>query len=508
MSLPLVDRAVEHADRIAIVGPEGAFTYRDLLDRSAAVAAVLLAGRSDLCEARICYLVSPGFEHVAVQWGIWRAGGIAVPMATSHPPAELARILDDAAPRAVVVDAELGERLEGLTSPRALHCRSSADLVASPPAPDLDLPSPAPDRAALMIYTSGTTGRPKGAVSTHGNLQAQVTALVEAWGWSRDDHILLTLPLHHVHGIVNVLTCALWSGACCQILSSFDAADVWERIARGDVTLYMAVPTLYRRLIGAWEAADERTRERWSHGARALRLMVSGSAALPVPTLERWQEITGHRLLERYGMTEIGMALSNSLSGERTPGQVGAPLPGVQVRLADPDDHPVTEGRPGEIHVRGPSVFKEYWRQPKETEDAFTRDGWFRTGDLAIEEAGSYKILGRISQDILKSGGEKISALEIEDVLRTHPYVIDCAVVGIEDPEWGERVCAAVEAREGADPDLEALRAWARDRLAPAKVPKNVIVVDTLPRNAMGKVTKAAVRDLFANASHRGLDGD
>jgi len=501
MNVLLFERALEHSARIAVVGPEGAFTYRDLLDRSAAVASALLGGRSDLSEARVCYLMSPGFEHVAVQWGIWRAGGIAVPMATSHPPAELGRILDDAEPRVVIAERVLAGRMQGLTGPTAPRpVLQSSDLVASRSRSDPSLPSLAPDRTALMIYTSGTTGRPKGAVSTHGNLQAQVTTLVEAWGWSRDDHILLTLPLHHVHGIVNALTCALWSGACCQILPSFDAVEVWERLARGDVTLYMAVPTLYRRLIEAWDAADAATRTRWSDGARSLRLMVSGSAALPVPTLERWEEITGHRLLERYGMTEIGMALSNPLEGARRPGRVGAPLPGVQVRLVDAEDRPVAEGRAGEIHVRGPSVFREYWRRPTETEEAFTPDGWFRTGDLAVLEAGAYRILGRISQDILKSGGEKISALEIEDVLRSHPDVIDCAVVGVEDAEWGERVCAAVQVRQGAAPGLETLRDWARDRLAPAKVPKSVRLVDGLPRNAMGKVTKPAVRDLFADA--------
>ncbi len=500
VSLPLVERAREHADRIAVVGPEGAFTYRDLLEGSSAVAAALLDGRPDLEGARVCYLVAPGFEHVAVQWGIWRAGAVAVPMAPTHPAAELAYILDDAEPDVVIADALLERRVAPAATERNIRVLPSGDLVARPGSRGETLPSLAPERAALMLYTSGTTGRPKGVVSTHGNLTAQVTALVEAWGWTRDDHILLTLPLHHVHGIVNVLTCALWCGACCQILPAFDAAEVWERLARGDVTLYMAVPTLYRRLIRTWEGTDEETRRRWSAGARTLRLTVSGSAALPVPTLERWERITGHRLLERYGMTEIGMALSNPLEGERLPGHVGTPLPGVRVRLVDERGEAVDEGRPGEIQVRGRSVFREYWRRPVETEEAFTPDGWFRTGDLALVEEGTYRILGRIGQDILKSGGEKLSALEIEDALRAHPDVSDCAVVGIADAEWGERVCAAVEARANAALRADALRAWARERLAPAKVPKTVLVVESLPRNAMGKVIKPDVRTLLTEA--------
>jgi malonyl-CoA/methylmalonyl-CoA synthetase len=334
-------------------------------------------------------------------------------------------------------------------------------------------------------------------VTTHANNEAQVRALVEAWGWTRDDHILLTLPLHHVHGIINVLTCALWSGGVCQILPKFDAVEVWERMARGDMTLYMAVPTLYKRLIDAWEADDEETRSRWSDGARGLRLMVSGSAALPVPTLERWEEMTGQRLLERYGMTEIGMGLSNPLLGVRRPGHVGRPLPGQEVRLVDDAGAPVAEGEAGQIQVRGPAVFREYWRRPDATAEAFTGDGWFKTGDRAVVDDGAYRILGRESVDILKTGGEKVSALEIEDVLRTHPTVADCAVVGVPDPAWGDRVCAAVVAAPGAVPDPDALRAFAKERLAPYKVPKDVLVVADLPRNALGKVTKPAVKELF-----------
>ena len=223
--------------------------------------------------------------------------------------------------------------------------------------------------------------------------------------------------------------------------------------------------------------------------------MVSGSAALPVPTLERWEEITGHRLLERYGMTEIGMGLSNPLVGERRPGHVGTPLPGVEVRLVDDDEEPVPDGTAGQIQVRGSGVFLEYWRRPEATEEAFTLGGWFRTGDRAVAEDGAYRILGRESVDILKTGGEKVSALEIEDVIRTYPSVVDCAVVGVPDEEWGERVCAAVVSAVSVDAD--ALRAFARERLAPYKVPKEVRVVADLPRNAMGKVTKPEVRALF-----------
>ncbi len=497
MPLPLFAHARDHAGRIAVVAPEGVFTYRDLLEASGSAANRLLAGRDDLQEARVCFLVPPGWDYVAVQWAIWRAGGVAVPLATSHPPAELAYVLDDAAPEVVVAHPSLRDRIAGVAAERGLQVMPTDELIEEGPV--ASLPVLAGSRRAMMLYTSGTTGRPKGVVTTHANNEAQVRSLVEAWEWTRDDHILLTLPLHHVHGIVNVLACALWSGAVCQILARFEPVETWERIARGDITLYMAVPTLYGRLIAAWEATDGPTRERWSTAARGLRLMVSGSAALPVPTLERWEEITGQRLLERYGMTEIGMGISNPLHGERRPGHVGRPLPGVEVRLVDEAGAPVAEGVSGQIEVRGPGVFGEYWRRPEATAEAFTPDGWFRTGDRAVLADGSYRILGRESVDILKSGGEKVSALEIEDELRSHPAVADCAVVGVPDPDWGDRVCAAVVARPGAAPTPEELRAFVKERLAPYKVPKEVRVVPELPRNAMGKVTKPDVKKLFGS---------
>jgi len=493
VSLELVDRAARHRDRTALLAPEGVFTYDALLEASAVVATQLLAGRDDLQEARVCYLIPPGWEHTCVQWGIWRAGGVGVPLATSHPEAELAYVLDDARPEAVVSHPSLSDRIERAAQERKLPLLETP--AAMRPGPKASLPEVDEARPALMLYTSGTTGRPKGVLLSHANLRAQVESLSDAWGWTSADHILLHLPLHHVHGIVNVLTSALWNGAVCEILPRFNAVDIWERLARGEATLYMAVPTVYRRLIDAWDAATPQDRSAWTLGARACRLMVSGSAALPVPTLERWEQITGQRLLERYGMTEIGMGLSNPLGGERRPGFVGSPLPGVDVRLVDDEESPVADGIAGQIQVRGPGVFSEYWERPEETAEAFTEDGWFRTGDQAVVEDGAYRILGRSSVDILKTGGEKISALEIEDALRSHEAVADCAVVGVPDGEWGERVCAAVVLSRETNP--ESLRAFAKQRLAPYKVPKDVLFVDELPRNAMGKVMKPSVRTLF-----------
>jgi malonyl-CoA/methylmalonyl-CoA synthetase len=393
----------------------------------------------------------------------------------------------------VVAESGAAETLRPLAAAAGAQFLTVADALPAEPA---RLPAIAPDRRAMMVYTSGTTGKPKGVVTTHANLQAQISALIEAWEWSDADRVLLVLPLHHVHGIVNVVSCALWTGAVCEMLPKFDAEETWSRIASGRLTLFMAVPTIYSRLISAWESATSNRRTGMSAGCDRMRVMVSGSAALPVQTLERWREISGHTLLERYGMTELGMALSNPLHGERRPGFVGAPLPGVEVRLVDEKGITVEAGKPGEIEVRGPNVFLEYWRRSDATRQAF-RDGWFRTGDTAIVEDGSYRILGRTSIDIIKTGGFKVSALEIEEELRTHPAVAECAVVGVPDAEWGERISVAVELREGAHLALEELQVWAKERLAPYKVPRALRIVEALPRNAMGKVVKPEVLALF-----------
>lgn len=516
MSISLIARAENHSERAAVVAPEGSFSYRELLDASYRVSSFLLDGSADLQERPVAFLAPPGFHYVALQWGVWRAGGVAVPLSVLHPKPELEYVLKDASPAAVIAHPDYADRLRSLAEESGLRFASSAEALSHPPSGKLPpgsllpcppssaqaaaargLPDVSSDRRAMILYTSGTTGKPKGVVTTHANIAAQVTSLVQAWGWNRDDRILNVLPLHHVHGIVNVLCCALWTGAVCEIFPRFEAAEVWSRIAGGGLTLFMAVPAIYAKLIDFWEKASPADRAEMSAGCAGMRLMVSGSAALPVSDLNRWREISGHVLLERYGMTEIGMALSNPLKGKRTPGCVGAPLPGVEARLADEAGNPVEPGTQGEIEVRGDAVFLEYWKRPEETRKAF-RNGWFQTGDIAVEENGVYRILGRSSVDIIKTGGYKVSALEIEETLRTHPDIKECAVVGAPDPVWGERVCAALVLREGAALNIESLREWGKERLAPYKVPKDAVILEELPRNAMGKVSKPALKELMA----------
>jgi malonyl-CoA/methylmalonyl-CoA synthetase len=487
----LIDRARGFGERIAISDRSGAYAYADLVEGSARGATRLLAGTPDLERARVVLMVEPSFEYVRIQWAIWRAGGVAVPLCLTHPAPELEYVIETVRPAFAIASDRYADVLGPLAASRGIEMLTVDEVDADTrPLPEID-----PGRPAMILFTSGTTGRPKGVVATHANIEAQIASLVEAWEWAPDDSILLTLPLHHIHGIVNVIGCALWSGARCDMLPAFDAVEVVERLSRGDLTLYMAVPTIYHRLIARLDQLTEEERERFREGVRRLRLMVSGSAALPVPVLERWRELSGHTLLERYGMTEIGMGLSNPYRGERVPGSVGMPLPGVEVRLVDEQDQLVSEGQPGEIQVRGPTVFHEYWERPEETAAAFTSDGWFRTGDTAVIEAGRYRILGRTSVDILKTGGEKVSALEVEELLLSHEAVSEVAVVGIDDPEWGQRVVAVVVASSPIESD--GLRDWLKTRLAPHKVPKEIHFVDTLPRNPMGKTIKPEVVEMI-----------
>ncbi|KAJ3030665.1 hypothetical protein HDV00_008750 [Rhizophlyctis rosea] len=355
------------------------------------------------------------------------------------------------------------------------------------------------DRGAQIIYTSGTTGKPKGVLTTHRNIQHQVETLLEAWRWSEEDRILHVLPLHHVHGIINALTCPLWVGATCEFLTPFDAEKVWKRWSddKRDLTLFMGVPAIYVKLL---QTAPQNAREI----CEQFRLMVSGSAPLPDSVFGRWEEVTGQRLLERYGMTEIGMAVGNPCEdvAGRVPGTVGFPFPGVEIRVVDEGGNEVglegEEAVEGELWVKGGQVFKEYWNNPAATKKELI-DGWFKTGDIVRRGPdGRITILGRASADIIKSGGYKISALEIEREIMDHPNVKDVAILGVPDEVLGEVVAALIVVEDTTTPlTVESLREFLTTRMAKYKIPRKVKVVEEVPRNAMGKVQKKLLKGLF-----------
>lgn len=494
MTLPIITRAETFRDRTAFFCDDEATTYGDLLARSRAVACGLLAGKADLEEERVAFLIPTGPDYAATQWGIWRAGGIAVPINGGAAMPEIEHVLITAGVKRVVATKDRHSVLGDLPSLLGLVVLDHATLGGEGVLPDVD-----PARRAMILFTSGTTSKPKGVVSTHASVEAQVTALTEAWAWQADDTIPLLLPMHHLHGILNILTCALWSGAAIEPFDKFDPDAVLPRVANGAYSLFMAVPTIYVRLL-KWLEAEENQglRDRVIDGFRAMRLMVSGSAALPASIHTEWADLTGQVLLERYGMTEIGMALSNPYEGDRRAGMVGLPMPRTDIQLVNEDGVAVSgEGAVGEIWVKGPAVFREYWDNPEATNESFVGD-WFKTGDIATLEDGYYRIMGRSSVDIIKSGGYKLSALEIEAALLEHPDITECAVVGLPDDDWGERVAAAIGLEDGASLDIETLQAWAGNRLSAYKLPRAMMVVGALPRNAMGKVTKPAVRALFA----------
>ena len=494
MDLEIIKLARAYGIKTAIRAGSDEFSYEQLLDQSAALAFNLLKETDDLNEARIAFLAPAGFDYTVMQWAIWRAGGVCVPLCLSAADPELEYTLSNSESSCVISTTELSSKVDGLCQRLniPLMVLGQSEAVSEKQLPQINTP-----RRAMILYTSGTTSKPKGVVSTHANIQAQIETLVEAWEWQSDDRIPLFLPLHHIHGIINVLSCALWIGATVEAFPSFNSDAILRRVEEGAYTVFMAVPTIYVKLIAALESLTEEDRAPIIKGFAAMRLIVSGSAALPASVHEQWTALTGQKLLERYGMTEIGMGLSNPFQGERRPGAVGIPLPLVEVRLkAETGELVTTENEPGEIQVKGPGVFNEYWKKPEVTAESFD-DGWFRTGDMAVIETGYYRIMGRLSVDIIKSGGYKLSALEIEAVLLEHPAIGECAVIGLPDDTWGEKVAAATVLNDGAALDLEKLRSWCRDKLSNYKLPKEFLAVDALPRNAMGKVTKPAVKELF-----------
>jgi malonyl-CoA/methylmalonyl-CoA synthetase len=417
-----------------------------------------------------------GFAAVAAD------GGVAVPLSAAYPPAELAWFADDVGADTVVVSDDLAAHAQELA--RGRRVVRLADLGG----PDLDPLAGPPAEPALILYTSGTTGKPKGAVLSRGNLTTQTEVLARAWGIGPADRMVHALPLHHMHGLVVALLTAHRAGARVHMMARFEAAAVVRALEAERATLWMAVPTMYHRLRELAER-DADAASALRRAAERLRLATSGSAALPVGLAEWWRELHGAIPLERYGMTEAGMMLSNPLErSARRPGFVGWPLPTVDIRLVG-EDGAETDGQ-GEVWVRGPSVFAAYWQRPEASAAAFAGD-WFRTGDLAMRDAdGCVRLLGRASIDILKSAGYKISALEVEEVLREHPGVAEVAVIGVPDEALGQRVVAVVIAR-GASADE--LHAFARARLPAYKAPREVILVSEFPRTPLGKVQKAAL---------------
>lgn len=400
------------------------------------------------------------------------------------------------------------------------------------------------ETTAMILYTSGSTGLPKGTAISHKALNSQIQSLAHAWKLNEKDNLLHVLPLNHVHGIVNALLCPLHVGAKIEMHPKFDRGAVWSsllnvnRPSKNQITVFMGVPTIYSFLISEYEKLGKKYRmEEYirKHCAERVRLMVSGSAPLPSSVFDKWHEISGHKLLERYGMTEIGMALSNPYLTDkvrdRIPGKVGVPLPGVEVKLVSKgktvirskgeygkgfwsDEIPLVYERSdpngeinvaGELFVRGTNIFTEYINRKTETEQSFSTGGWFKTGDEAQYENGSYKILGRTSVDIIKTGGFKVSALDVEMQLLQNVHIKDVCVVGVADIVWGQKIAALIvsdKINDKRDGDLENFRQWCIKNMTSYEIPTLFKFVQEIPRNSLGKVNKKdVVKTFFTDAS-------
>lgn len=486
---------------VALVDSLGNHTYAHLLASAHRVAQRIVrpspSTGANASPPTIALLTQPKATFVSALLAAWSVPAAAVPLSTLYPAAALRPLLSDARPHVVLSDPPSTPLLPPHVNPVVLHdsliahANSDAERLYKARCDALQAAaSTVAKDAALLIYTSGTTGRAKGVVWTHAMIAYQTTTMHAAWRWSERDRVLNVLPLHHIHGLINVVLTALYAGAQVEMHDHFDPSRVWKAFLRDDPTVptvFMAVPAVYATLITAYEQSSDAEQRAMRHGARRVRLFVCGSASLSKFDYAKWEAITGQRILERYGMTEAGMILSNDYH-DRQQGLLGAPLPGVEVRVD------AEEGQSGRLLVRGPGVFREYWGRPRATDDAFV-DGWMDTGDVVVKEEKGYRMVGRASTDIINTGGYKVSAVEIEDVVRECPGVDDCSVVGIPHHALEEYILAAVVSKKSeiARQVLE----FTKDRLPRYKVPRRVEVVDDFPRNVLGKIQKKLLKKIF-----------
>ena len=484
-------RDASSPDRAAIRTPEGAvFTYGDLIAWSGRLAGALTAAGVRPGD-RVAVQVEKTPQAVLLYLACLRAGAVYLPLNTAYTLAELDYFLGDAEPSLVVCDPQ---RLDGVTSlagkiGAAVETLDAdgrgtlMDRAAAAPAEFADV-ARSPEDLATILYTSGTTGRSKGAMLSHRALSSNALTLRDAWRFTRDDVLLHALPIFHIHGLFVAINLTLISGASMILLPKFDPKAILRWLP--EATVMMGVPTFYVRLLQEPGLAA---------ATRNMRLFVSGSAPLLAETHRQWEEVTGHAILERYGMSETNMNTSNPYDGARVPGSVGPPLAGVEVRITEPESgSPLAAGEVGMIEVRGPNVFSGYWRMPEKTAAEFRADGFFITGDLGvIDGAGYVSIIGR-SKDLVISGGYNVYPKEVEDEIDALPGVIESAVVGLPHPDLGEGVTAVVVPAGGATLTEAEIQAALKDRLAGYKRPKRVVFVEELPRNTMGKVQKAELR--------------
>ncbi len=488
----LIAEKIADPDKIFIETPDGlSIRYRHMLSASARYAHALASLGVEPGD-RVALQMEKSPAYIFIYLACLRAGAVFLPLNTAYTPHEVGYFLSDAQPKILVCDPERREALAGAAAKSGARLVTHGhgqdgelfDLAFASP-PDFANAERGPDDLAAILYTSGTTGRSKGAMLSHDNLAANSLTLVDYWRFTADDVLIHALPVYHTHGLFVATNCVLLAGASMIFLPKFDASEIIEAMRQG--TVLMGVPTFYTRLLDA----PGLTRD----ACARMRLFISGSAPLLADTHMAWFERTGHAILERYGMTETNMNTSNPYDGERIAGTVGLPLPGVSLRISDPETgDELPREKIGMIEVKGPNVFKGYWRMPEKTASEFRPDGFFITGDLGrIDARGYVRIVGR-GKDLIISGGLNIYPKEIETEIDALDGVVESAVIGLPDADFGESVAAIVVREKGAALDEAQIRAALRDRLAKFKWPKKIVFVDDLPRNAMGKVQKNLLR--------------
>jgi malonyl-CoA/methylmalonyl-CoA synthetase len=490
----IVQAFLQHAentpDKLCLRFEGERWSYEGLRGRAETFAAALSTWGLGAGE-RVALYNGNSPDFLTAYLGTHLAGGVIVPVNTQYRRGELRHIFEDAGVRLCFTDEERRPELEGVREDLPhLEAMIEAgeeleDFLKAAGSHEPELPEG--EDLAVIAYTSGTTGRSKGAMLLHRNLVANIEAICEAWRWTADDHLLLTLPLFHTHGLMVGAHGTLFTGASAELWRRFEASEAYDALLEGSFTMFFGVPTMYTRLLREAEDREERP--------RPLRLYVAGSAALSPQAFERFEELFGERILERYGMTETGMNLTNPYDGERRPGTVGGPFPGQEARVVGVDSRkPLQAGEVGEIEVRGPHVFEGYWNHPDATEEVFEEDGWFRTEDLgSVDEDGYFTISGR-TKELIISGGYNVYPREVEELLEECSGVAEVAVVGLPDEEFGEKVTAVV-VRDDQELTEREVQDFCRDELAGYKKPREVVFVDALPRNAMGKVLKHEVRE-------------
>jgi len=500
----LSQSAVRYGEKAAVVFEARTYSYNEI-DRTAEKYACCIERMGLKKGDRVAIQLSKCMEFLFTHLGNLRMGAVTVPINPDYTPAEVKYFLSDSDSSLLVTDRKRFLRIESAVgsikglqvaltdaegpdgSPSLAERAEEAETGEAREYPEAN------DDAAMICYTSGTTGRSKGAVITHGNLISNMKALQETWAWSARDRLLHVLPLFHIHGLAVAMHGALYAGSTVFMIPKFDPRLTWQTIEREKITLFMAVPTIYHRLMEAWDEVRP--------NLDSMRVFISGSAPLPETLFQRFKEATGFRILERYGMTEAQMIASNPLEpARRLPTSVGYPLPGVELRLVSPEGNTVPPGEIGEVLVQGENVFKGYWRMPEKTAEA-VQEGWLRSGDLGYQDPEDdlrLYLVGR-SKELIISGGLNVYPKEVESALERYEAVEEAAVFGLPDEDLGEKVSAAVVLREGVSPPgPEELLALARQYLTGYKCPRRIFFLDSLPKNAMGKVQKDELRKMVS----------